>query len=202
MDLVASDRLRRFRCAGRVTGRVVLSPPSIVSTASSPSPATVPRPALDALGVGDRSARASGSRRKGRAPRRRDGDARRCRCPSPALPERLEVGDRRLRAGDEDQVAIARNCLARLDDHDLDIGLGAERVEVVEIGDARQARHRDPDARAGLRTSPREARARPPPAAGAASAKVRHDAERRPAGALVRSPPAPHRRAKDRRGSG
>ena len=64
----------------------------------------------------------------------------------------------------------------------FDAGLDAERIEIVEIGDARQHRHGDLDAVAMLAVVPRSrsttssAGSRPPAAKG-------HDAERRPAGA-------------------
>ena len=99
------------------------------------------------------------------------------------LAHRFKVGDRRLRAGDEDQVAIARNRSPGLDDQYIDVRLGAKRVEVVEVGDARQSRHGDSDCRARLRRFigeaedifSRQARSR---------GKIGHDPERGPAGAL------------------
>ncbi len=57
-----------------------------------------------------------------------------------------EIGAGRLGAGDEDEIGIARQGLAGLNQGHGDAGLGAEGIEVVEIGDARQARHGDVEA--------------------------------------------------------
>ena len=82
----------------------------------------MPGRSLDAVRIGDASGRASGSRRRGRARVRRAGDARRCRCPSPARAGRR---DRRSspssRAGGRGRRR--RDRLARLDDHDRDARL-------------------------------------------------------------------------------
>ena len=103
----------------------------------------------------------------------------------PAGAERGEIGARRLRAGQQDQVGRLRQRPARLDHGDGDIGLGAQRIEIVEIGDARQARHGDEIGAAGAllrmiegeRILGREARR---------IGKIRHRAEARHAGALPR----------------
>ena len=56
--------------------------------------------------------------------------------------------------------------------HELDRGLGVERIEIVEIGDVRQDRHRDAHrARSALRRVRDRAPARPRPAAAGASGK-------------------------------
>ena len=47
-------------------------------------------------------------------------------------------------AGQQDEVA-ERQRTPWLDQLDRDVGLGAQRVEIVEVRDARQARHRDPE---------------------------------------------------------
>ena len=68
----------------------------------------------------------------------------RCRCPSPprAAPP---VGDRRLRSGQDDQVGVAGKRVARRDEQHGHIRLGDQRIEVVEVGDARQPRDGDAD---------------------------------------------------------
>jgi hypothetical protein len=64
----------------------------------------------------------------------------------PALrPQRVEIGDRRLRAGQQHEVGADRQRLAPAHHHHAHARLGPERVEVVEIGDVRQERHRDGD---------------------------------------------------------
>ena len=69
----------------------------------------------------------------------------------PALPlEEGEVGERRFRARQQNEVGIAREGPAGLDDLDRDRLLGGERIEVVEIGDPRKPRRGDRDG-AGVR---------------------------------------------------
>ena len=63
----------------------------------------------------------------------------------PARAQRREIADGGLGARQQDQVGIARQRVAGLDQLDAHIRLGAQRVEIVEIGDARQPRHRDLD---------------------------------------------------------
>ena len=119
---------RRFRHDGRSTGRVALSPPRTVSTASSPSPATVPGRPSTPSGIGDRppehlKAAAEAEHAAAAAAVRGDVDV-------PArLAQRLEIGDRRLRAGDEDQVAIRLESLgpARRSAHPRRARRGADR---------------------------------------------------------------------------
>src|SRR4029077_1068680 len=53
-------------------------------------------------------------------------------------PQTSEVGERRLRARQDDEHGIARQRCSWPDQHKLDRGLYRERVEIVEIGDARQ----------------------------------------------------------------
>ena len=104
----------------------------------------------------------------------------------PALrAEELEVGDRRLAAGQDDEVRIERQRPTRRDEFELHLRLEPQRVEVVEVRDVRHVRDRDPNARAfarvasagmlqlhGIFRRQRSSRMQP-----------RHDAERRPAGA-------------------
>ncbi|OWK23777.1 hypothetical protein AJ87_29860 [Rhizobium yanglingense] len=54
-----------------------------------------------------------------------------------------EVGNRRFRPGQDHQRCIARQPVSRLHEDELDIGLGTQRIEIVEIGDARQNRYGD-----------------------------------------------------------
>ena len=54
-----------------------------------------------------------------------------------------EVGNGGFGAGQQDQVGLGGDRAAGLDNVDGDVRLGGQRVEVVEIGDARQARHGD-----------------------------------------------------------
>ncbi len=61
----------------------------------------------------------------------------------PALgPQRPQVGAGRLGAGEDDEVGRGDRPAGR-DELEADAGLEPERIEVVEIGDARQARHDD-----------------------------------------------------------
>src|SRR5690606_14320632 len=59
------------------------------------------------------------------------------------LAEEGKVSARGLRAGEDDEAGVARKRLTRLNNDEANAGFGAERVEVIEIGDARQARHGD-----------------------------------------------------------
>src|SRR3984893_15325982 len=64
----------------------------------------------------------------------------------PALaPECGETGDRRFRAGQNDERRPGGQGLAAFDHDDTDIALQIKRIEIVEIGDARQDRNRDRD---------------------------------------------------------
>jgi hypothetical protein len=60
--------------------------------------------------------------------------------------QRGEVGERRLRAGQQHEIG-ERQRAARRHQLERDAGLGAQRIEIVEIGDARQARHGDGERR-------------------------------------------------------
>ena len=57
------------------------------------------------------------------------------------LAQRRQVGAGGLAAGNDDEVGIAGERTAGPDDVDADAGLRPQRIEIVEIGDARQARH-------------------------------------------------------------
>src|SRR5712691_3118397 len=71
----------------------------------------------------------------------------------PFAPQKGEVGERRLRTRQDDQPGIARQWRPRPDQHKLDPRLGGERVEIVEIGDARQQGNGNFDASALTRRS-------------------------------------------------
>ena len=144
MHLVAVERRTVAQRACRVTASSRFSPVSTVSTSSSPSPAHRPRRALDARPGRRRCARASGSRRTAPARGRRAAHAPAMSMSQPSSRSTAQIGDRRLRAR---QHAPARSRPAsaspRAHQHELDVRLGPQRVEVVEIGDPRQQRHRD-----------------------------------------------------------
>ena len=73
----------------------------------------------------------------------------------PSRRRKCEVRERRLRARQDHQRRVARQRPSGLHHDQLDPGLGAQRVEIVEIGDARQYRHGDAgDAYGWLRRSP------------------------------------------------
>jgi hypothetical protein len=104
----------------------------------------------------------------------------------PALgAQRRKVGDRRLRARQHDEGGITRQRRAARHEDDLDRRLLLQGVEVVEVGDARQHRHRHLEARPRFRGG----------AVARADGVLRrqavrlgepgHEAEGRPAGALV-----------------
>ena len=74
----------------------------------------------------------------------------------PALAaQEVEIRERRLRARQDHQRRVARQRPSGLDHDQLDPRLGAQRIEIVEIGDARQHRHGDADRRHGSLRSPR-----------------------------------------------
>ncbi len=66
------------------------------------------------------------------------------------FPERREVRDRRLRSRQDHEVGIARQRRAGSHPDEFDGRLCLKRIKVVEIGDVRQNRHRDPDPRVRL----------------------------------------------------
>ena len=128
---VAARRPRGPRACARRLRR-----PSTVSTSSRPRPARLAGGPSMPVGIGDARGRASGSRRTGRAPRRRGGHAPRCRCPSPAARSAARSASVALEPGQDHEVGIARQRRARRHQLEDDVGLGRERVEIVEIGDA------------------------------------------------------------------
>ncbi len=67
--------------------------------------------------------------------------------------QKHEIGDRCLRAWYDHQRRVARYGATRPDDVDLDTRLGPQWVEIVEIGDPRQQRHRYADRRLPLSPS-------------------------------------------------
>ena len=100
--------------------------------------------ALDAIGIGDALAQhliaaADAEHRAAAAMVGRDVDI-------PALfPQEGEIGDGRLGPRQDDEVSVPRQRIARRHHVDGDVGLGAQGVEIVEIGDAREHRHGDAD---------------------------------------------------------
>ncbi len=60
-----------------------------------------------------------------------------------------QIGERRLGAGQDHEIRIPRQRRPRRHDLEADVGLGRQRVEVIEIRDPRQPRHRDPDGAGG-----------------------------------------------------
>ncbi len=63
----------------------------------------------------------------------------------PALAaQRREIGHCGFRARDNDQPALGGDDLARIDEGDGDTRFVTQRVEIIEIGDARQAKNRNP----------------------------------------------------------
>src|SRR5581483_7934544 len=56
-------------------------------------------------------------------------------------PQRRETGDGRLRARQDDEIGSAGKRSAWRYAHELDVGPGLQRIEIVEIGDVRQDRH-------------------------------------------------------------
>ena len=69
---------------------------------------------------------------------------------NPASRNAFEVGDRRLRAGQDHEIGVAGQRTPNPHADQLDSGLGLQRVEVVEVCDVRQDWNGDADARTGL----------------------------------------------------
>ena len=61
----------------------------------------------------------------------------------PLLPQEQQVAYGGLGARQDHKARILRQWMAGRHEHDLDRRLGPERIEVIEIGDARQHRHGD-----------------------------------------------------------
>ena len=101
----------------------------------------------------------------------------------PALrPEEREIGDGRFGTGNEDECRLGRDRVSRLDQHHRDARLGAEWVEVVEVGDAREHGNGDDRAtalRAVVGKAEHILRRKP-----ARIVEPRHDTEAGPTGAL------------------
>ncbi len=71
----------------------------------------------------------------------------------PALgADERQVRERRLGSRQDDEIGVARQGFAGPDEGDGDVGLGDQRIEIVEIGDPGEHRHGDADVRiaAGL----------------------------------------------------
>ena len=139
--------------------------------------------AFDALGIGDAApehliAAANARARARRAGMREDVDV-------PALGAQAgEIGDRRLRAGQDDEIGTAAAARRARTSDQRTSGSSLQRIEIVEIGDARQTGDGDRDAvRAGALRRRSSATAS---SAGsrAARGETGNEAERRPAGAL------------------
>ena len=60
--------------------------------------------------------------------------------------QHVEVGAGGFRARQDNHGGVHRDRLAGLDEDHVDVGLGGEGVEVVEVGDSRDSRHGDDDA--------------------------------------------------------
>ncbi len=63
------------------------------------------------------------------------------------LPQKGEIGEGCLGARQDHQGGVKRQRLPRPDQHQLDTGFGAQRIEIVEIGDVWQQRRGDPHTR-------------------------------------------------------
>jgi len=61
----------------------------------------------------------------------------------PCARKKGEIADGGFAAGQNDDVGIGRNGFTRSDENQLDAGLHAQWIEIVEIGDAGENRHRD-----------------------------------------------------------
>src|SRR5207248_4949356 len=113
----------------------------------------------------------------------------------PLIAQENEIGQGRLRAGQDYQRGIARQGLGRPDQYELYAGFGTQRIEIVEIGDAGEQRRGDLDA------APLTRRASPWPALAAHAwegqghtvlggeqcgvGEIRHDTKTREAGTLA-----------------
>ena len=142
---------------------------------------------------------ASDSRRTGR---RTVPPRRRCAAMSISNPAARSASRSAIVAfepGSTIEIGIAGQRRARPHANEIDRGLGIERIEIVEIGDVRQDRHRDAQprlrfCRPALLERQRILRRQQPRVR-----KIRHEAERPPSGQLrdalhARRQTAPHRR--------
>ena len=57
--------------------------------------------------------------------------------------QRSEIGDGRLRARQDHKIDVAGQCRSGPQPDQIDRRLGLQRIEIIEIGDVRQDRHRD-----------------------------------------------------------
>ena len=62
-----------------------------------------------------------------------------------------KVGDGRFRAGQHHEIGVAGQRRTRAHANEIDVGLGVERIEIVEISDMRQNRDCDTHPRLRLR---------------------------------------------------
>ena len=163
-----------------MTLRTVFSGSITVSMSSRPSPSVSVTLALDAMGIAHDAAEhlvaAADAHDMAAAP------AMGGEVAVPAVAAEVdEVGDGRFRAGNDDQPGILRQRPARRDEDDLDLRLGLQRIEIVEIGDARQHRHGDLQRAGFARRQGAPAPPNPPTAAvlrHAATARCRSSASR------------------------
>ncbi len=135
MNFVAVAPARRSRNGRRDTDRVDLSDDITVLISSNPSASTVPAwpsaPSGSAIGPAEQLiAAAKAEHAAAAADMRLDIDV-------PALrAQEGEVADRRFRAGQDDDVGLRRDRFAGTNEDEIDARLHAERIEIVEIGDA------------------------------------------------------------------
>ena len=124
---------------------------------------------------------ASDSRRKDRAPCRRGEDAPRGRCRSPASRNAARSAMVAFEPGRMTSAASPGSAVPGLTRTSSTDGLGLERIEIVEIGDMRQDRHRDLDAaRPSWQDAPRESARASSAGRSRASGKNGNEAERLP----------------------
>ncbi len=143
MDLVARRAAGRRRPSGRVTLRTVFSGSITVSISSRPSPSVSRDLALDA--VRDRAPRGRASGNRHRCPRhgRRAGGGRRGHRSSRCRRKSIRSAMVDFEPGMTTSPASSGSGSAGRDEHHLHLRLGLQRIEIVEIGDARENRHRD-----------------------------------------------------------
>ena len=139
VDLVAVAPAARAPCP---TGRPsVFSRANRTSVGQQPEPRHRAGPRLDV--VGDRAGRASGSRRRCRAPGRPRRPRRAHGVGEPGLPQPARSATVARVPGSDDEVGVGQ-LLGPGREPDEDAGLGGQRVEVGEVGQPRQPHHRDP----------------------------------------------------------
>ncbi len=119
----------------------------------------------------------------------------------PGLAECRQVRDRGLRAGEDDGIGIARQRCAGTHPDEIDRRFGFQRIEVVEIGDVGQDRHRDPDPAFGLCRHRRIKRERVFGRQQPGIGEERDEAERLPSGRLCDRGHTGGEQFRDRRGT-